>query len=645
MLKVPEHTPIYLIFDALDECPNTTGISSSRDEVLILVEKLVQLNLPNLRLCVTSRPEADIRTVLEPLTTNRMSLHDESGQKKDIIDFVTSVVYSNKNMGRWRDEDRKLVVQTLSERASGMYGHSLYGQNRLLIILLRFRWVVCQLEVLRQCLAPSVRRILGELPETLDETYEWILHEIPKSNRVHAHRLLQCLTVAVRPLCANELAEVLAIEFDTAGGTPELNEDMRWEDQEQAVLSACSSLVAVIDDNDSRVVQFAHFSVKEFLTSDRLAMSINEASRYHHISLKPAHTIMAQVCLGVLLRLDSQTGGATIENFPLAQYAAAYFGEHAEFEDVLSYLRGGIDDLLDADKPHFAAWLHVHQGMSTFPSHSAPLYYVAGFGFRGMADHLISKYPEDLDARGDNGTPLCAALRGGHANVAQLLLGHCVDVNFRCIAAVTPLHLTVSRGLPEITRILIERHADINARDYYGRTPLHQATTGLNTEASDDNCFEVARILLEHGAHVDTQDEYYHSTPLHSASFCGSVRLAELLLQHGADVNMRNIDGQTPLHATLDGGYSDYFFDIIQLLLERGADVDTLDNRHLTPLHTISSLSGSVRAAKLLLEHGANVHIEDSEGETPVQIASSMGHEELTLLLSEHLRPRSEEGM
>ena len=124
MLKVPEHAPIYLVFDALDECPNTTGISSPRDEVLTLVERLIELNLHNLRLCITSRPEADIRTVVEPLAPNRVSLHDESGQKKDIIDFVTSVVYSNRNMRRWRDEDRKLVVQTLSERANGMYGFS-----------------------------------------------------------------------------------------------------------------------------------------------------------------------------------------------------------------------------------------------------------------------------------------------------------------------------------------------------------------------------------------------------------------------------------------------------------------------------------------------------------------------------------------
>src|SRR5487761_1709829 len=132
----------------------------------------------------------------------------------------------------------------------------------------RFRFVFCQLEALRPCLPPSVRRTLNELSESLDETYERILREIPKSNRIYAHRLLQCLTVAVRPLCVEELAEVLAVDFDATGGIPKLDEKLRWEDQEQAVLSACSSLIAVVKDKDSRVVQFSHFSVKEFLTSD-----------------------------------------------------------------------------------------------------------------------------------------------------------------------------------------------------------------------------------------------------------------------------------------------------------------------------------------------------------------------------------------
>jgi hypothetical protein len=120
MLNVSGRIPVYLILDALDECPRTTGIPSSREKVLSLVKHLVKLNLPNLRLCMTSRPEIDIRTSLEPLTFYQISLHDQSGQKKDIIDFVTSVVYSDENMRRWRDEDKKLVIETLSERADGM---------------------------------------------------------------------------------------------------------------------------------------------------------------------------------------------------------------------------------------------------------------------------------------------------------------------------------------------------------------------------------------------------------------------------------------------------------------------------------------------------------------------------------------------
>ena len=122
VLRVSEGLPIYVIIDALDECPNTTGILSPRDEVLALVERLVKSNLPNLRLCVTSRPETDIRTSLELLTStsNSISLHDECGQKKDIDDFVCSVVYSDKNMRRWREEDKQLVVKTLSDKADGM---------------------------------------------------------------------------------------------------------------------------------------------------------------------------------------------------------------------------------------------------------------------------------------------------------------------------------------------------------------------------------------------------------------------------------------------------------------------------------------------------------------------------------------------
>ena len=122
MLSLPNQHPVYLIMDALDECPNTSGIPSAREQVLDVVKELVGLCLSNLRICVTSRPEVDIRYRLEGLACCSVSLHDESGQNQDIETYIKSVVHSLSNtmMKSWREEDKDLVIQTLSERADGM---------------------------------------------------------------------------------------------------------------------------------------------------------------------------------------------------------------------------------------------------------------------------------------------------------------------------------------------------------------------------------------------------------------------------------------------------------------------------------------------------------------------------------------------
>jgi len=122
MLMLQDQPPIYLMIDALDESPNTSGIPSPRERILQLLKELVELQLSNIHICVTSRPEIDIKHVIEPLTSLRVSLHDQSGQKKDIEAYVRSVVYSDSEpiMRRWRTEDKEHVIQTLSERADGM---------------------------------------------------------------------------------------------------------------------------------------------------------------------------------------------------------------------------------------------------------------------------------------------------------------------------------------------------------------------------------------------------------------------------------------------------------------------------------------------------------------------------------------------
>ena len=266
------------------------------------------------------------------------------------------------------------------------------------------------MEVLRHCLPSSVRRTLKELPETLDETYERVLKEIKKPNRDHAYRILQCLVVAVRPLEVEELAEVVAIDFDDSEGIARLNPSWRWEDEEQALLASCSSLIAVVRAGGSRVVQFSHFSVKEFLTSSRLGTSSQDISRYH-IALKPAHTILGQVCLSILLRSDNPVKDS-VKTSPLAEYAAQYWVTHAQFENVASCLRKAMEILFDLDKPFFSAWLKLHDidvrptGPAAFKlfcpfvtSKAAPLYYATLCGFHDLTEHLIGKHPEQVTAQ------------------------------------------------------------------------------------------------------------------------------------------------------------------------------------------------------------------------------------------------------
>ena len=409
----------------------------------------------------------------------------------------------------------------------------------------RFRWVFCQLEVLRHCFPPSVRRILKELPDSLDDTYERILREIRKPNQGHAHQLLQCLVAAARPLRVEELSEVLAFDFDVEG-IPKLNVGWRWEDQEEAVMSACSSLVIIVNDGDSRIVQFSHFSVKEFLTANRLAEPIRDVSRYH-IRLDAAHTIIAQACLGVLLQLDDRVDRDNIKSFPLARYAAQYWATHARFENASSRIKDGMECLFDADKPHFATWLWIYNedfpGRSMFTTcpekpEAVPLYYAAMLGFHDLAEHLITEHPEHINARdGEEDTPMHAAAFAGHAGILSLLLEHGVHVDSRNDSGRTPLHRASSNGKVEAGQHLLDRGADINARDYDGWTPLIWA-------AMDDRV-EFARMLLKRGARIDDPDNE-GDTALHWAAIMENIQVARLLLEHGADVDVRDEVGLTP---------------------------------------------------------------------------------------------------
>ena len=402
--------------------------------------------------------------------------------------------------------------------------------------------------------------------------------------------------MAVRPFRLEELAEVLAFDFDEAsGGIPQLNTDWRREDQEQALLSTCSSLISVVHDGESRVVQFSHFSVKEYLTSDRLAAAVGDIS-FYHIALAPAHTILAQACLGVLLHLDDNIRESYVERFPLVEYAAECWVGHAHFEDVLLRIQDGTEHLFDTDKPHLSRWIRVYDIDNLWwPRNdewfsATPVYYAALCGFSSMVEKLLRERPEDVNARGgSHGTALHAASIMNHVNVGESLL---------------------------------KRGADVNVLGQQERTPLYIASLAGN--------LEIVQWLLEHGADVNAKqnDDW---TPLHGAANNGHVEFVRMLLRTNTDINAQNKYGQTPLYRATHNGY----ISVVQLLLDIGADPNKADQRRWTPLHE-ASLFGRLEVARLLLKGGADIDAEDNGGSTAYQIALRGKDAELAQLLLGH---------
>ena len=513
-------------------------------------------------------------------------------------------------------------------------------------------------------------------------TYERVLKEIQKPNGDLTRRLLQCLVVAIRPLDVKELAEVLAVDFDDAEGIPKLKPNWRWEDQEKAVLTSCSSLITIIETEDSRVVQFSHFSVKEFLTSERLATSSGNVSRYY-IDLEPAHTILAQACMGVLLQTDDHVEANDFEKrSPLAGYAAEHWVTHAQFKRVSPFLRKAMEYLFDVDKPYFSAWLQsydidthsIHSSLYWFAvqakSGATPLYYAALCGFRDLVEHLVVKYPQhvntrggfyvtplfaalsrrhfqtaeffrhngaDVNVRGNYGeTPLPSAAWYGDLEVVRVLLDYKVEVNPRGFKNWSAIHY-VSQGptqgwavqpycgphlLPDVARLFIEQVADVNARDDDGEIPLHLAARRGRDE--------VVRMLLEHGANVGVENNE-GKTPFHLAANSGSAETVHVLLEHGSNVGAEDNLGRTPFHLAAESGS----VDTVRMLLEHGANVVAEDNEGKTPFH-LAATSGSVDTVRVLLEHGANVSAEDNEGTTPFHRAANSGSVETVRVLLEH---------
>jgi len=428
------------------------------------------------------------------------------------------------------------------------------------------------------------------------------------------------------------LAEILAFDFE--GPIPAFREECRLKNPVEAVLSTCSTLLSVVEDRDSQVVQFAHFSVSEFLTSTRFAEKRDSISSRYHISMTPAHTVITQACLGMLLHLDQTVTRDSLSRFPLAEYAAEYWFEHARFEGVSQSVEEGMKQLFDRTKPYFSIWLWIYDPIvdyrqrrgradGPFPPRGTPLHYAAFCGLYDIAKILATECPKGVNSQSfdDASTPLHLTSRKGHVDVARMLVERGADVSAQAQDGRTPLHWASEWGHVDVARMLVERGADVSAQAQDGRTPLHWALEWGHVD--------VARMLVERGADVSAQKKD-GTTPLHWASLSGHVDVARMLVERGADVSAQAQDGRTPLHwASLSG-----HVDVARMLVERGADVSAQAQDGRTPLHW-ASLSGHVDVARMLVERGADVSAQAQDGRTPLHWASRWGHVDVARMLVE----------
>ncbi|KAF8512685.1 hypothetical protein JB92DRAFT_264466 [Gautieria morchelliformis] len=308
---------VYIIFDALDEC-------QERHQFLELIKEIHGWNFDTLRLLVTSRYEQDIEKTLRDLVSHQVSM-DERLVDSDIRVYVSRRLSDDNKLSKYSTEEKEAIENTLMDGAHGM-----------------FRWVVCQLDILRKCRSPhELKKALTNLPKTLYETYHRILQDIDEANRHYALKLLQWLAFSFDKVSLSQAVDVLATDPDAKHG-PLFDPDRRL-DYSKYILNICSSLVTIRvldtealypeygEDVRGKVTELtlAHFSVCEYMTSE--CLRTHSKLSFYHCDKKLANTFIAKTCVAYLLQFDQHHISQDIWiSHPLCSYAANYWIRHTQ---------------------------------------------------------------------------------------------------------------------------------------------------------------------------------------------------------------------------------------------------------------------------------------------------------------------------
>ena len=561
----------------------------------------------------------------------------------------------------------------------------------ILILKSRFRWVACQLDLLGDCFSVRhLRQALASLPNTLDDTYARILLNIDKQHN-HYHRevlkILQWLSFSSRPLQLEELAEIVAIDINE---TPRFDPERRWPES-QDILMICSSLVTLTtdfheaneEDNSSgfnlfdmeracmTYIRLAHFSVKEYLVSDRIQHGI--AARYSIRDIE-SHGVLAGDCIAYLLQYDRPDSltSETLEFFPLTRYAAEYWINHArEAQKGPVKTAASLSmELLMSGEGGLLNWVRIADPDPngrmdlTFRTEclASPLYYASLAGLSEPVNKMIEKNMDvnaeggwygnalqaacnlgstgivhalvdngaEIDAMGALGTALCAFCYAGNYEIAELLLNKGADVDaYRerefCIG--NSLQIASKSGCENIVKLLLDRGAAVNATSTQNcASPLqHASLRGYEN---------IVKMLLEKGANINAKSPEDHYNALQLASLMGHKNVVKMLLENGADVNVTSLQGRcTALQLASRRGYEN----IVMMLLDRGADVNATSHEASRNALQLASLQGHENVVKMLLQRGADVNATSPrEPGNALQLALREGHKKIVEMLLEN---------
>lgn len=492
----------------------------------------------------------------------------------------------------------------------------------------------CQITNLRNCLPKNVERALHSLPKDLDETYERALRNIEAVCVPDVCRVFQCIAFAGRSFAPEELAEALAVDFD-AEPLPQLNPEFRVTNPEHRLLKLCAGLIEIVPDHGTRVsrsvVRFAHFSVQEYMLSERLPIAMN----VFRLDAQLAHAHLFQLCLSCLLAELAGENFASRMTGPLANYAVEFWALHArQLGTGQSSARRALD-LSFAHKGHFSRLVHALAQQRGNEAGTTPLYLAAAHGLVEQTKMLLGPtHRADINAlsrarsatfvRVSWGTPLHGAATFGHISVVELLVQRGADTRAEDDEGRTALMLAASAGHTPVVAYLLEKYPDgLNLRCHrYGYTALHYAAQEKFGPT------EMLHLLLERGAQADARSAA-GVAPLHLAAARGRVDFLQALVLHGADINARNPESD---ESTLQLAARSRRVHAVQFLLEHGARVE----RDASAI-ICAAEAGSAEIVYLLLAHHADANACDPEtGLTALHIAATEGHLEIARVLLEY---------